>query len=114
MAYRFWGTRAFVSSYQGVGAVARNQMAPSNIDASLGVAAGIPTGTTTEVGKQRMDTRFGPRFPEFILGLSVLLMHGVKSVDRNLPELRPTARNLIAEGAVVAHINQQQQGQHRE
>jgi hypothetical protein len=77
------------------------------------VATGIPAGVATEVGKQRMDTGFGPRFPEFILGLSVLLMDGVKSVYRNLPELRATARNLIAEGAVVAHINHQQQNQHR-
>jgi len=59
-----------------------------------------------------MDTGFGPRFPDFILGLSVLLTDGVKSVYRNLPELRATARNLIAEGAVVAHINRQQQNQH--
>jgi hypothetical protein len=94
--------------------MARNQIAQSNIDAFLGVTAGIPAGITPEVGKQRMDTGFGPRFPEFVLGLSVLLMDGVKSVDRNLPELGPTARNLIAEGAVVAHINQQQQSQHRE
>jgi hypothetical protein len=83
-------------------------MAQSNIDASLGVAAGIPTGAATEVGKQRMDTGFDPRFPKFILGLSVLFMDGVKSVDRDLPELRPTARNLIAEGAIVADINQEQ------
>jgi len=89
-------------------------MAQSNIDASLGVATGIPTGTTTEVGKQRMDTGFGPRFPEFILSFSILLTDGVESVYRNLPELRATARNLIAEGAVVAHINHQQQNQHRE
>jgi len=88
-------------------------MAQSNIDASLGVATGIPTGTTTEVGKQRMDAGFGPRFSEFILGLSILLTDGVKSVYRNLPELRATARNLMAEGAVVARINHQQQNQHR-
>src|SRR5216684_7925420 len=113
MAYRFWGTRAFVSSYQGVGAMARNQIAQSNIDASLGVATGIPAGAATEVRKQRMDTGFGPRFPEFVLGLSVLLMDGVKSVHRNLPELRAAARNLIAEGAVVANIKHQQQNRHR-
>jgi hypothetical protein len=93
--------------------MARNQIAQSNIDASLGVATGIPTGTTTEMGKQGMDTGFGPWFPEFILGLSVLLMDGVKRVYGNLPELRATARNLIAEGAVVARINHQQQNQHR-
>src|ERR1700674_3943571 len=94
--------------------MARNQIAQSNIDASLGVAAGIPAGAATEVRKQRMDTGFGPRFPDFILGLSVLFMNGVKSVYRNLPELRETARNLIAEGAVVAHINHQQQSQQRQ
>jgi hypothetical protein len=59
-----------------------------------------------------MDTGFSPRFPEFVLGLSVLLMDGVKSIYRNLSELRATARNLIAQGALVAHINHQQHSQH--
>lgn len=43
-----------------------------------------------------MDALIGFRLPEFVLGLSVLLVDGVESVDGNLRELGTASGNLVA------------------
>lgn len=47
-----------------------------------------------------------------VLNLSPLYVDNIKSVDRNLSELRSVAGDLVAERKVIASINQHQQSYH--
>src|SRR5580692_11407170 len=75
--------------------------------------AEIPARTEAEVGKQRIDAGINLRLPRFVLNLSRLDMDDVENIPLNLPELRTTAGNLLADGSLVAPMNKQHKERNR-
>ena len=77
-----------------------------NIDNFVGMPAQVPAGAAAEVRKQGMDAGVGLLLAGLVLNLPTLDVDGVKRIHRYFPKLRTPARNLEAQRAIVADIQQ--------
>lgn len=81
----------------------------SDVDDLIGVLAEIPARAVTKMRKQGVDAGIDFLLTGLILNFPIFYVDCVKRVDRDLPKLRPTARDLEPKRNVVAQVKQRKQ-----